>query len=447
MEIYSGRRCNTQKRQRPTSTTAEDAHRETAGDDADSNNPIDYWRKHLHWPRTYFESNVNMSNSLTRKKSDSMSRTSRMPSDVTPSDDKQKEAKRASYRHAGYEILLSAKGIYMDDADLGVSKASKDLCGRLLAAEQTTPRDSLFNDEIFERTCRKIQNRNEAKVVQDISRLIVPSAETLALHGNKKLDNLVESVSEMWTESMVLIDTQPSPHYSVGFIWSAFTPKQMELLKPWLGELLDLSVFKATYFMHFPFLTCEVKCGAETLNIADRQNVHSATLAVRAVVELFRLVKREKEVDREILAFSVSHDDSSVRIYGHYPVIDGKDTKYYRHPIHIFDFTAMDGKDKWTAYKFTKNVYDNWMPDHFKRICSAIDEIPDNVNFDVSQESELQFSSQSGLSQELESHHLSQSEGSASVAGREDASGVAPKAATPDTSVSALQSFKKPRRK
>jgi hypothetical protein len=50
------------------------------------------------------------------------------------------------------------------------------------------------------------------------------------------------------------------------------------------------------------------------------------TLAVRCVVELFRLVKREKELHREILAFSVSHDDSSVRIYGHYPVIDGPNT-------------------------------------------------------------------------------------------------------------------------
>jgi hypothetical protein len=32
------------------------------------------------------------------------------------------------------------------------------------------------------------------------------------------------------------------------------------------------------------------------------------TLVVRGVVELFRLVKREKELRREILAFSVSHD-------------------------------------------------------------------------------------------------------------------------------------------
>ncbi|KAM0267466.1 hypothetical protein ACHAQH_010108, partial [Verticillium albo-atrum] len=60
--------------------------------------------------------------------------------------------------------------------------------------------------------------------------------------------------------------------------------------------------------MYFPFLTCEVKCGAAALDVADRQNAHSMTLAVRAVVELFRLMKREDEVDRQILGFSISHD-------------------------------------------------------------------------------------------------------------------------------------------
>ncbi len=126
--------------------------------------------------------------------------------------------------------------------------------------------------------------------------------------------------------------------------------------------------------MHFPFLIRGVKCGAQALEIADRQNAHSMTLAVRGVVEIFRGVKREKEVDREILAFSVSHDHSSVRIYGHYPVIKEEGTTYYRYPIHRFDFSALDGKDKWTTYKFIKNVYDTRMPMHFKRLCSVIDE-------------------------------------------------------------------------
>jgi hypothetical protein len=40
--------------------------------------------------------------------------------------------------------------------------------------------------------------------------------------------------------------------------------------------------------MLFSFLTCEVKCGSAGLDIADRQNAHSMTLAVRAIVELFK---------------------------------------------------------------------------------------------------------------------------------------------------------------
>jgi hypothetical protein len=97
-----------------------------------------------------------------------------------------------------------------------------------------------------------------------------------------------------------------------------------------------------------------------------------------------------------------------VRIYGYYPVIDGDKTTFYRHPIRKFDFTEMDGKEKWSAYKFTKNVYDIWMPTHFKRICSVIDDLPSDTDFELSQQSELLFPEASGLSQELESHHLSQ---------------------------------------
>jgi hypothetical protein len=60
--------------------------------------------------------------------------------------------------------------------------------------------------------------------------------------------------------------------------------------------------------MYFPFLVCEVKCGATALNIVDRQNTYSITLAVRGIVELFRLLNRVEELYREILAFLISHD-------------------------------------------------------------------------------------------------------------------------------------------
>lgn len=70
------------------------------------------------------------------------------------------------------------------------------------------------------------------------------------------------------------------------------------------------------------------------------------TVAVRALIELFRLVKREKELDREILTFSVSHDYRSVRIYKYYSVIEGDKTTFYRHPIREFSFMEQDGKEK-----------------------------------------------------------------------------------------------------
>ncbi|EDN03756.1 conserved hypothetical protein [Histoplasma mississippiense (nom. inval.)] len=362
-------------------------------------NPIDYWRKEGIWPKQYFERGSNMSHLLARKKSTSSlrrkpSEASSVASSTTPSDQKPREEKSAPYGNARYRTLLETKGSFMKESKLGIADASKSSYQTLLHAEQRVPENSLFRDDLFKKICEKMQDRNEAMVIQDITRLIVPSAENLAIYGDEHLKILIESVSEGWDNAIPVTKPRPQPDYSVGFRREAFTDGQLQRLQPFVGDLTDTSYFMATFYMYFPFLTCEVKCGAAALDIADRQNAHSATIAARATVELFKLVKREKEIDREILTFSVSHDHTAVRIYAHYAVLEGEKTNFYRHPIHKFDFTALDGKEKWTAYKFTRNVYDRWMPTHFKRICSAIDQIPPDVDFDISQ-SELQYSQQS----------------------------------------------------
>ncbi|KAF6804173.1 hypothetical protein CSOJ01_10371 [Colletotrichum sojae] len=310
---------------------------------------------------------------------------------------------------------------------------------------QTYLRDSLFRDDIFETTCRKVGDRNEARVIRDITPLIVLSAENLATYGASELDCSIESTNEGWNNSVPLIGNRPQPDYSVGFRREAFTDDQLKKLEPFVGNFIagDQSLFMATYLMHFPFLTCEVKCGTAALDIADRQNAHSGTLAVRAVVELFRLVKREQEINREILAFSISHDHLCARIYGHYPELRGKDTKYFRHPIRKFDFTELEGRDKWTAYCFTKNVYTHWMPTHFKRICSAIDQLPSKLDFDVPS------LAGTGASQEFDNHYLSQSDvNSAPASDDEDRhSGVSgERETTPGTSFTGSVSARKARR-
>ncbi|KAF2456924.1 hypothetical protein BDY21DRAFT_286936 [Lineolata rhizophorae] len=309
----------------------------------------------------------------------------------TPSDRKPREVKNTQYTHPDYPTMLETRGFFMRRDRKGVSQESKDFCRTLLETDQEIPEDSLFRDDLFEATCEELQNSNEAKVIQDIARLIVPSARHLAIRGVEKPKVLTESVNEGWNNSIPLADiTRPQPDYAVGFGRSAFAAEQLNKPRPFVGEPTNKSFFMATYYMHFPFLTCEVKGGTVTLDIADRQNAHSTVLAVSGVVQLFNLVGRIKELDRQILAFLVSYDQRTVRIYGHYPVIEEMVT-YYRYPIYSFDSTAHDGKEKWTAYKFTKNVYDVWMPEHFKRLCSAIDQLPAGFSFELPEQSKLQF--------------------------------------------------------
>ncbi|KAK4149055.1 hypothetical protein C8A00DRAFT_19220 [Chaetomidium leptoderma] len=392
------------------------------------------WPEERNWPEETSETDFTMDRLFARKKSSSNLSRKRSNSSMTPSDQKPREEKSAPYRDQRYETLLEVKGSYMTKAPLGLASASQALCQSLLEETPPVPSETLFRDNVFETTCQKIHNKNEARVIQDISRLIVPSAESLATFGAKHLDILTESVNEGWNNSIPLTSTRPQPDYSVGFRRDAFTKDQLAKLSPFIGDFIagDQSLFMATYYMYFPFLTCEVKCGAAALDIADRQNAHSMTLAVRGIVELFRAVKREDEVNQKILAFSVSHDHQSVRIYGHYPVITGKDTKYYRHPIRKFDFTELDGKEKWTAYRFIKNVYDTWMPKHFENICSAMNQLPSYLNFDVPPLSEA-----TGLSQDL--RNLIQSDASCASIPDErgsQSSNAEQQAVTPGTSFS-----------
>ena len=396
--------------------------------------PLEYWTLTKRWPKEYFEQDSQIREDLEqdswleeqmeystydipymeingfrlpcpiRKTPTSVRRKQSDLSLNGSSDQKNRESKSAPYRTVRYTILLEGKGSYMKESKLGVTNASLTICTTLLDLEQTVPKDSLFRDDLFRATCDKVQDRNEARVIRSITPYIVHSAEDLETLGATHLEHLIEGVNESWIGNIAVEGPLPKPDYSVGFRRSAFTDEQLKKLDPLIGSVFENSLFAATYRMYFPFFTCEVKCGAAALDIADRQNAHSMTVAVRALVQLYKAVKREKELDREILAFSISHDHRSVRIYGYYAVIEEETTTFYRHPIHEFSFTALNGKEKWIAYKFTKNVYDTWMPKLHKKICSGIDDLPVDINFDLSQSASFsQSTPQSSQQSNIES--------------------------------------------
>lgn len=360
--------------------------------------------------------------SLSRKRSNASLASETTPTQITGS--MSRDQKCAPYKHPLFERQLKECGSFMDEHELGITAKSENFCQKLLNGPQPMPQSTLFSDDgLFKRTCRRMKGENETKIVHRISQFIVPSAEILADKGAKHLAILRETTNACWTNSEPFIypprsgpgsqsGPRPQPDFGFGFDRDAFNTEQLRKLQPFLGDLLaDYSLFAATYQMYLPFLTCEVKCGNGGLDVADRQNAYTQSIILRGLHSLFQLVGREKELHREISGFSISHNDEDVRIWGHYAVIDGKDAKFYRHLISKFIFAPSgEGDQRWKAYKFVKNIYDLWLPKHFKRICSAIDMLPADLTFEASDLPKLQSqgpdleSSRSELSQQLEGY-------------------------------------------
>jgi hypothetical protein len=397
--------------------------REPTGEDIESEQShISYWATKKIWPRAYYKDDK-MHHLLARKGSGaSLGRKRSNPSlaSFNASDERPREEKSAPYRNPSYPTFLSDDVVnyksYMEDHELGISDASEKLLKKLLHSAQSPPKDTLFRDDIFRKHLRKLKGKNEPRLLQDLSHLLVPSAEALATLGAHHLDGIVESVNEGWNNCFPITKPRPQPDSGFGYGTSSFSDNQLDKLRPTLGDASFSSYFKATYYMYFPFLTKEVKTGAMGLGIADNQNGHSMTVAVRAVVELFKLVGREEELHREIVALAISHDDESVRLYAYYPFIEGDKVTIWRRTASRY---YLDLDTLWRSWTFTTNVYDIFCPMHLKRICSAIDDISPNLTFsrksetpssEPPQQLELRGSTSepSGLSQQLEDHSLNE---------------------------------------
>ncbi|KAL2869052.1 uncharacterized protein BJX67DRAFT_348665 [Aspergillus lucknowensis] len=315
----------------------------------------------------------------------------------TPYNSKTTGNKTHGYSDSRCWVHLRACGVFLSTHDDEPLPDDVMLSQRLLDDIFETPRDTAFDDHTFRYTCKRLAMRNETAVMQIIHRLIVPSAEIAAHRRQLTFEHLVESINERWTGSNSLVRPSlqlpnrkgrryrlptPQPDYAVGFSESAFTTAQIRKLQPHIGEREDTSHFKGTSDMLFPFLVAEAKASIGSLESADRANAHSSAIAMRGIVELFRLVNREKELHRKILAFSISHDHRFVTIEAHYPVILADKVEYYRYTIDEFGIMPRNGEKRWTAYNFVMGIYNTWVPAHFKLLSSAVDDLPE-IDFDT----------------------------------------------------------------
>ena len=358
-------------------------------------------------------------NALARRRSSTLGykrSSGSLVTETTTSGDKKALPEKISYKDEQVRIELNNIGSFMDDHKEGITPESRALCQELLNNPQQISEDVLFSDELFPEVCKMVKGQNEATVVRHILPRLVPSPKIRALLGADHLKFLNETVNASWINATKCCSYRPHPDYSIGIHREAFSREQLQKLQPFIGtRLSEESLYTATYDTCFPFLTTEVKCGAIALDVADRQNAVSQTCALRGLVTLFRIVGREQELHRKVLGFSISHDNEAVRIYGHYPFIDGKITTYHRCVISEFNITpTIEGDKRWKTAKFVQNVQDKHAIDLFKMLCSAVDMLrPEAESRQWSRpSSQLEHFSQaseperSGLSQQLETSEI-----------------------------------------
>ncbi|KAM0466044.1 hypothetical protein ACHAPV_000997 [Trichoderma viride] len=287
--------------------------------------------------------------------------------DAEDSDDAESDCWAHEEKFAMYEKLewkLDKERSFICDSILGADPKITELCRKWLEEPQQIPEGLEPGVDFFESL---EQDKTELEAAKLFSSHMMPY---------EGVQILSTSFYRGWNNSVSLTEMRPQPDLTVGFALCEFTQDQLKRLLPFIGgdAINYRSFFMATDKICFPFLTYEMD--DDSLDDADLMNAHNMTLAVRGVVELFRLVNRQHKLHRQILAFSLSHDCTSVRIYGHYAEIKGKLTTYYHHPIHSYRFEHEEEEGKWAAHRFVKNVYEKWVPDHYERICSAINQLP-----------------------------------------------------------------------
>ncbi|KAK3621002.1 hypothetical protein LTR56_023045 [Elasticomyces elasticus] len=183
--------------------------------------------------------------------------------------------------------------------------------------------------------------RNETCVVRDVIPIVVPSPELLRNDGQAELDSVCEAMNAEWTQCDTLCGPRPKPEFLCGLSATAFTEEKEKLQLNHTSACPNL--FPEN--MYFPFLVCEAKGGDRPIEEAERQAMHSASIATRAVIGLFLKVSATEEVHQQVLAFPVAHNHSTVMIFAHFATINGENPSFFRRlllPVPVF---SGDGND------------------------------------------------------------------------------------------------------
>ncbi|KAK1808375.1 hypothetical protein LTR12_017266 [Friedmanniomyces endolithicus] len=320
--------------------------------------PVAYWAENFIWPTVEVQKQGEMKQPNSKRKN-------------------------SSTHHSEKQHRLEQHGIHMRASTL-LQKQSKQFCEELLEGNLEPSGCPCYPVQSIEDVLERVHGLNEARLQRDIMPWVVPSAENLFFSGIPGLDVIGEELDSEWSRCEPMGLSRPKPDFTAGLRRSAFAAEDLEKLENY-GTAQQPFYF--TPNLCFPFLICEAKTGRIGIDLADTQNIHSASIATKAILSLYaatfgRHHEKTKDLLGRILVFTVSHNNRIVNLYGHYAVngatsrdnSPGEATdsfQYFRYDIAMFSLGMHDGRDRFKAYNFVRNLYDTFAPQHLERIREA----------------------------------------------------------------------------
>ncbi|KAK5105707.1 hypothetical protein LTR62_002351 [Meristemomyces frigidus] len=344
-------------------------HNLSATSGAETQDPLECWARTGAWPNNFGKMRSSASDGSNKRRRSS-----------TPSySSREKDGSVPPAHTAAYEEELQRHGIMFDDIATKdfVAVESKNMCEDLLNVRGLAPAYNSCSEETYIKVFQRATKRNEERVRRDLTPHIVPSAELLHLRdGESELENIREELSVDWTKCSLMGGTQPRPDGAFGLSSQSFSEVERAKMDNYTN--ID-NPTKFTESLYFPFLLHEAKCDKKNVSEADRQNIHSASIAVRAIVRLCRASGEDhaQQLNGWILVFSISHDHERVKIYGHFPLIRDGRTTFHRYNVHNYNLNEHYGRERNTGSNFTRALYRDFYPRHLERIRQAIAGLPD----------------------------------------------------------------------
>ncbi|KAK5401675.1 hypothetical protein LTR06_011039 [Exophiala xenobiotica] len=300
------------------------------------------------------------------------------------------DARSNFYSSPAFPTLLEQHGIYMDDSASGLDKDELEFCQKLLSTGAPHPPDSMLDEAVFLSFSKLTHNKSEQWLVKNMHSHLFPAPELLALRGHDEFKGLglIEGCDDIWLRAIFpSYGKCPQPDSTIAFKWENFSREELRKL----GITIGLpSKYMARDDMFFPFITREAKCDKQPLEVADRQNVYSMSVALEGVIDLFRRVDRLEELNGKALGLSMSYDNDTVRMYAHHVVTNAQElngqsrqqlpkmsTMKYWTSIGQVILSNDGGKDRWKPYDFFYNACLKFSRRHLTRIKEAIALLPD----------------------------------------------------------------------